>query len=66
MSSLLKELEARAAEHELLPLAAAELHRLLAGRFTESEFQELCYSFSADEERFKAGCREYWRCLFGY
>lgn len=46
--------------------AKAEIERLLAGKFTEEEFQDLCHGFSADDMcRFKQGCQEYWRKLFG-
>lgn len=43
-----------------------EIERLKAGRFTEEEFQNLCHTFSEDDEcRFKAGCVEYHKKLFG-
>ncbi len=44
----------------------SEIVRLKRGDFTEKEFQDLCHGFSADDcERFKAGCKEYQRQLFG-
>jgi hypothetical protein len=43
-----------------------EIERLKRGDFTEEEFQNLCHNFSeADECRFKRGCEEYQRKLFG-
>lgn len=45
---------------------AAEVVRLKKGDFTEQEFQNLCHNFSADDvARFKQGCTEYQRKLFG-
>ncbi len=44
----------------------SEIVRLKRGDFTEKEFQDLCHHFSEDDrERFKAGCKEYQRQLFG-
>lgn len=44
----------------------ADIHRLKDGLFTEEEFQNLCHNFSADDaERFRKGCQEYQRKLFG-
>ena len=46
--------------------AANEITRLKEGKFTEEEFQNLCHNFSPDDEcRFKKGCEEYQRKLFG-
>lgn len=46
--------------------ASEEIDRLKAGRFTEDEFQNLCHTFSADDAcRFRQGCEEYQRKLFG-
>jgi hypothetical protein len=43
-----------------------EIDRLKRGDFTEDEFQSLCHNFSADDrERFKKGCEDYQRKLFG-
>ena len=45
---------------------AAEVERLKRGDFTEEEFQNLCHNFSEDDVcRFKQGCEEYQRKLFG-
>jgi hypothetical protein len=53
-------------ENQLMQLAANEIERLLRGDFTESEFQNLCHNFSEDDEaRFKKGCLEYQKKLFG-
>lgn len=44
----------------------AEESRLRKGDFTEEEFQNLCHNLDdGDERRFKAGCEEYQRKLFG-
>lgn len=43
-----------------------EITRLKEGNFTEEEFQNLCHNFSADDKcRFKQGCVDYQRKLFG-
>lgn len=45
----------------------SEIERLQAGRFTESEFQNLCHTAPVAEglNRFTAGCAEFQRSLFG-
>lgn len=44
----------------------AEIRRLKRGEFTEAEFQALCHGFSEDDAcRFRQGCEEYQRKLFG-
>lgn len=49
-----------------LEKANEEIARLKAGNFTEEEFQNLCHNFSADDAcRFKKGCEEYQKKLFG-
>ena len=51
---------------ESLVEARAEIDRLKLGDFTEEEFQNLCHRFSPDDAaRFKAGCEDYQRKLFG-
>lgn len=43
-----------------------EISRLKSGDFTEEEFQNLCHKFTEDDAcRFRAGCEEYQRKLFG-
>ena len=43
-----------------------EVDRLKRGEFTEEEFQSLCHNFSEDDAcRFRQGCVEYQRKLFG-
>lgn len=43
-----------------------EIDRLKRGEFTEEEFQNLCHNLSTDDqERFKRGCEEYQKRLFG-
>jgi hypothetical protein len=43
-----------------------ENERLKAGRFTEAEFQGLCHTFDENDVcRFKAGCDQYQKKLFG-
>jgi hypothetical protein len=43
-----------------------DICRLREGRFTEEEFQNLCHNFGdEDVVRFKRGCEEYQRKLFG-
>lgn len=55
-----------ASECEVLSDASREIARLKRGDFTEEEFQNLCHNFSEqDAKRFKAGCEEYQRKLFG-
>lgn len=47
-------------------LLEREIERLKAGRFTEEEFQNLCHNFTPDDAcRFKKGCEEYQKKLFG-
>jgi hypothetical protein len=49
-----------------LRLAITEIERLLAGDFTEEEFQNLCHNFSEDDAtRHAQGCLEYHKKLFG-
>lgn len=44
----------------------AEIARLKRGDFTEREFQDLCHHFGPDDAaRFKQGCEDYQRKLFG-
>ena len=51
---------------KLIIEAADELTRLLRGDFTDDEVQGLCHNFNDDDvARFKAGCDEYQRKLFG-
>lgn len=51
---------------ELLIFFMKDNQRLREGKFTEEEFQNLCHAFSPeDQERFKTGCKEYWKKLFG-
>jgi hypothetical protein len=46
--------------------AADEIERLLRGDFTEEEFQNLCHKHTGeDAARFRQGCEEYQRKLFG-
>jgi hypothetical protein len=46
--------------------ALAEVDRLKAGRFTPEEFAALCHCLSEEDAcRFKQGCEEYQRRLFG-
>jgi hypothetical protein len=43
-----------------------EVERLKRGDFTEEEFQNLCHNLSEDDEaRFKQGCLDYQKKLFG-
>lgn len=43
-----------------------EIHRLKEGNFTEEEFQNLCHNFSEEDKcRFKQGCIDYQKKLFG-
>jgi Tfp pilus assembly protein PilO len=44
----------------------AEVERLKRGDFTEEEFHNLCHNLSEDDEqRFKQGCSDYQKKLFG-
>lgn len=44
-----------------------EIDRLKRGEFTEEEFQNLCHNWSEDDIcRFKQGCEDYQRKLFGF
>lgn len=47
--------------------AESEIRRLKNGEFTEEEFQNLCHNRSVQEGacRFKQGCEEYTKKLFG-
>jgi hypothetical protein len=46
--------------------AEAEVERLKRGDFTEEEFQSLCHNLAADDrDRFRRGCEEYQKKLFG-
>ena len=52
--------------HLTVRKAISEIERLQRGDFTEEEFQNLCHGFSQqDEERFRTGCLEYQKKLFG-
>ena len=43
-----------------------EVERLKSGNFTEEEFQNLCHNMTTDDLcRFRKGCEEYQRKLFG-
>jgi hypothetical protein len=60
-------------QKQLLEGEAAELRRLRYlelrvqdGRLTEAEFQAVCHNLSPEDEvRFKRGCYDEWRRLFG-
>ncbi len=43
-----------------------EIKRLKRGDFTEEEFQNLCHNFSEeDKDKFRQGCVDYQKKLFG-
>lgn len=51
---------------KMIELLIKEVERLRKGDFTEEEFQNLCHNFSTEDAcRFKQGCIEYQKQLFG-
>lgn len=54
-------------DREVVGVLLAEIDRLKEGYFTEEEFQNLCHNLSVKdgEHRFKKGCEEYQKKLFG-
>jgi hypothetical protein len=60
-----KELELTNLKQQLAD-TTAEVERLKSGDFTKEELQNLCHNLSEDDEqRFRQGCSDYQKKLFG-